>query len=428
MYFEKVSIHLQGDLSFPLPPLHRVLQEFDQSQLSAPEKEASTRDALSFLKTENLSGKTIGITAGSRKIQNLEHILKTAVCILKDAGATPIIIPAMGSHGNATAEGQAKLLESLGITETALGAKIVSSMDTEQIGQIKDWPVFCSKTALQCDGIIVCGRIKPHTSIRGYVESGLSKMMVVGLGKHLGATMFHRQGYQNMASLLPKGARIFLDRLPVLCGLGIIENAYDQTALIEYVPIDHFIDQEHCLLEAARQKMPRFLLDEIDVLIVRQLGKEISGGGMDPNITGRSITPLPMTAPTPILTIVALNLTEASHGNATGIGGADIIPRHLLDTVDLESTYTNVLTSGALTAAKLPIVLPDDEAAIRTALSCAPRKHIDDVKIVYIQDTLHLGELWVSENYRTCAEKCSELRWTSDTRQLSFDASGNLIF
>ena len=135
-----------------------------------------------------------------------------------------------------------------------------------------------------------------------------------------------------------------------------------------------------------------------------------------------------MTAPTPILTIVALNLTEASHGNATGIGGADIIPRHLLDTVDLESTYTNVLTSGALTAAKLPIVLPDDEAAIRTALSCAPRKHIDDVKIVYIQDTLHLGELWVSENYRTCAEKCSELRWTSDTRQLSFDASGNLIF
>ena len=180
MYFEKVSIHLQGDLSFPLPPLHRVLQEFDHSHLSAPEIEASTRDALSFLKTENLSGKTIGITAGSRKIQNLEHILKTAVCILKDAGATPIIIPAMGSHGNATAEGQAKLLESLGISETAIGAKIVSSMDTEQIGQIKDWPVFCSKTALQCDGIIVCGRIKPHTSIRGYVESGLSKMMVVG--------------------------------------------------------------------------------------------------------------------------------------------------------------------------------------------------------------------------------------------------------
>ena len=398
MEFDTIPICVQGGMDFPLPPLMRVKQKFSADRVENIGQ--TVRRELKKLDGVELFGKRIAITAGSRRIANLPEILRETVCYLRSKGAEPFIVPAMGSHAGATAAGQADFLRGLGLGEKELGAPIVSEMETVPLGTLAGgYTVYCDKNAFGADGIIVCGRIKPHTSIRGKVESGLCKMMVVGLGKHCGATSFHRQGYFNLAEILPAGGALFLEKAPVLCGLGIVENAYDQTARIEVIPPERLIEREEQLLNLARSLMPRFLLDEIDVLVVDQLGKDISGAGMDPNITGRTITPLPMEAPVRIGSIVALHLTKVSHGNATGIGGAEFTTKQFIREIDFGQTYTNVLTSGAVIAAQLPLILKNDEEAIRAALRCAPRPGIDEVKTVRILDTLHMGEILVSENY-----------------------------
>lgn len=300
-------------------------------------------------------------------------------------------------------------------------------MDVVKIGEILcGYPIYCDRKAMEADGIVVCGRIKPHTSIKGTVESGLCKMMVVGLGKHSGATCFHRQGYHKLAELLPRGAKLFLEKANILFGLGIIENAFDSTLRVEAITPEGIIEREVELLEEAKQNMPQFLLDEIDVLIIQRIGKDISGAGMDPNITGRTITPLSMKVPIPIKCIVALDITDASKGNATGIGGVDITTRHLIKKIDFKAMYTNVMTSGALAAAKLPIILNSDEEAIRAAIRCAPREKIEDVKIVYIQDTLHMTEIDISNNYFPLLSNNNNLEFVGES-ELKFNEYGSLI-
>lgn len=425
MKFEPVAFSVQGGMDFPLPPMLRVRQHFDRTCVERPE-EAALR-ALNQLALPDLRGKRIGITAGSRRIANLPAVLRAVGAFLRARGASPFLIPAMGSHGGATAGGQAELLRSLGITEETTGMSVVSSMETRQIGTLPNgFPVWCSKTALESDGVIVCARVKPHTSIRGEVESGLCKMMTVGLGKHTGAAAFHRQGYHRLAEILPLAGQVFLDSGKILCGLALVENAFDETALIQAVPAAGLVAAEAELLRFAREQMSRFFLDEIDVLIIDRFGKDISGAGMDPNITGRAITPLPMTAPVPIRTIVALELTQASHGNATGIGGADITTRRVAESIDFGPTYTNVLTSGALTAARLPVVLNCDEEAVRAAIRCAPRETPDQVKVVHIRDTLHLSEFSVSENYASLVKDHPRLELLGPDC-LRFDSGGRLL-
>lgn len=425
MKFEKVNFSIQSGLDFPLPKMLKVKQHFEDEHID--DISEVTLKTLQSLNLPELAGKRIAITAGSRGIANFPLILKIIVDFLNQKGAEPFIIPAMGSHGGATAEGQQKMLHNLGISEDTIGAPIVSNMEVEQLGQLPNgYPVYFSKTAIEADGVIVCNRIKPHTSIRGIVESGLCKMLVVGLGKHLGATAFHRQGYHKLAEILPQGAKVLLEKANVLFGLGIVENAFDETVCIEAIPTTELIKRESELLNLARKSMPQFFLDEIDVLIVERIGKDISGAGMDPNITGRAITPLPMSAPVPINCIVVLNLTEASHGNATGIGGADIITRQLVEKINFGDTYTNVLTSGALIAARLPIVLGNDWEAVRAAIRCAPREHLRDVKIVRILDTLHLSDIQVSENYLPLVQQDPHIELNGES-SLSFDMDGRLL-
>lgn len=398
MISKKIQFSIEGGLDFSFPKMVKVHQKFSNTELTDITK--ATRNTLEALHLKNLAGKKIAITAGSRKIANLVEILKTTVCYLRELGTSPFIVPAMGSHGGATEEGQRQLLSDLGITEQSVNAPIISSMNVIQIGVLEGgYPIFCDQVAAEADGIVVCGRIKPHTSISGEIESGLCKMMVVGLGKHKGATCFHRQGYDKLVKILPESARIFLKNTKILFGLGILENAFDHTLKVEAVFPQNLIEREAALLEYAKQNMPRFLLDEIDVLIVDQIGKDISGAGMDPNITGRAITPLPVKTSIQIKNVVVLDITAASHGNATGIGGADITTKQVIDKINFNSMYTNVMTSGALVAAKLPVILNNDEEAIRVALRCTPRENIKDVKIVRIKDTLHLTDIEVSENY-----------------------------
>jgi hypothetical protein len=395
---DQVQFLIEGGLNFPLPKMIKVRQKFPADEVA--DVIAATRDEIKKLNLGDLSNKRIAITAGSRKIANIEKILRTIVHCLKEHGAVPFIVPAMGSHGKATAEGQERLLADIGITEERVGAPIISSMDVVKIGELRaGYPIYCDCVVAQADGVVVCGRIKPHTSIKGVVESGLCKMMVVGLGKHTGATCFHRQGYCQLAEILPKSAEVFLRSINILFGLGIVENAFDRTMRIEAITPEHLIERETALLKEAKQNMPRFLLDKIDVLIVQRIGKDISGAGMDPNITGRTVTPLLMKAPTLIKYIVVLDVTELSHGNATGIGGADITTKRVVKKIDFNAMYTNVIASGALLAAKLPVILNNDEEAIRVAIKCASREHIKDVTVVRILDTLHMTEIEVSENY-----------------------------
>lgn len=418
--FDPVTVTVQGGMDFMLPKMMRVRQHFSSQKIT--DIETTVRAEMQKLNKVDLTGKRIAVTAGSRKISNLPAILRVIVAYLKERGAHPFIVPAMGSHGRALAEGQTEMLDRLGINENTVGAPVISSMDTVALGTISGgYTVYCDKNAFSADGIIVCGRIKPHTSIRGKVESGLCKMMVVGLGKHRGAASFHKQGYHNLAQILPEGGQLFLEKAPILCGFAIIENAYDETAHLELVPREGFIEREAELLSFAKSLMSRFLLDEIDVLVVDQFGKDVSGAGMDPNITGRTITPLPMAAPVRIGSIVVLDITEASHGNATGIGGAEFTTRRVVKKIDFESMYTNVLTSGAVIAAQLPVIMNNDEEAVRTAIRIAPRNKIESVKVVRIVDTLHMGEILVSENYKEYLHGIPDVEIIEEGIDWSFD-------
>lgn len=426
MKFEPIQFSIQGNLEASIPRMIKIRQNFSSQKLEDPA--ATTHKTLNSLGLGRLDRKRIAITAGSRRIANLPQILRATGEYLRNLGASPFIIPAMGSHGGATAEGQYEMLAHLGITEETTGLPIISQMEAYPIGQLEDGcTIYCSRTILEADGVVVCSRIKPHTSISGQVESGLCKMMVVGMGKHLGATAFHRQGYHNLAKILPQGGALILKKFPILYGLGIVENAFDHTMHIEAIKSENLIQRESELLKMAKSNMPRFFLDEIDVLVVDQIGKDISGGGMDPNITGRAISPLPREVPVPIHCIVVLDLTEASHGNATGIGASDITTRHVAEKIDFSSTYTNVFTSGALAAARLPVVLNHDADAIRAAICCAPRKKVEDVKVVHVKDTLHMTEIEVSENYLPLIRGNRRIEILGEVKQMQFNSDGRLL-
>jgi len=421
-----VQYKVQKDLSQANPRMYRIRQQF--STVRSRDPGYDIYNSLASLRWPDLKGKRIGITAGSRRIANLSAILVSTGKFLRERGARPFIIPAMGSRGGGTAEGQTALLANLGITEDTVGMPILSSMETRSIGTLDDGlPIYCSATALEADGVIVCGRIKPHTSIRGRVESGLFKMMVVGLGKHKGAAAFHQRGYPVLADTLLKAGPVFLDRLPILCGIGIVENAFDQTMLVEAIPSHRILERESQLLEIARENMPRFLLDEIDVLVVDQIGKDISGAGMDPNITGRSITPLPIEAKVPVRLITILGVTPASHGNATGIGGGDITTTEVVEQIDWTAMYTNAFTSGALSASKIPVVLNNDREAIRMAICCTPKADPMAVKVVHIKDTLHMTEIRVSENYLPDLAGRPDIEVLDQGHPFAFDARGKLL-
>jgi hypothetical protein len=400
-----------------LPNLVRVIQEFDRRHLEDPC--GAVADGLDKLRLaeRHQPGARIAITAGSRGINNLVAITRTAAEVVKSMGGQPFIIPSMGSHGGGTDEGQKNLLSHLGISEASMGCPVISSMAVEEIGQTSNGtPVYLDRNAMHADGIIVINRVKPHTAFRGEIESGLCKMLAVGLGKHKGAVEMHKSG---LGLTIPEAARLILSRAPVLAGIAVLENSLEETAEIHVVPPDLFEETDRLLLQRAWQMMPRIPFDALDILVVDEMGKNISGTGMDSNVIGigpRVGGKMEMGRPA-VHSIVVLGLTPETQGNANGVGLADITTRRLVNAIDFKATYTNVLTTRLWSAGRLPVIMETDREAIEAAIGDIPPAA---ARLVRIKDTLHLEELEISEALLPEAQKPG-LRVVRGARPLAFD-------
>lgn len=342
-------------------------------------------------------GARIALTAGSRGVANIPLILREVGRFLRKYGAKPFIVPAMGSHGGATAEGQRQVVESYGITEDYCEMPIISSMDVVQIGcTTEGFPVYLDKNAHEADGIIPIGRIKAHTDFRGPYESGIVKMMVIGLGKQLGAQAFHSHGCARYAELLPEYGKAILQNEKILIGIGLIENAYDETAQISVLPPEQIIEKEPELLLRAKELMGYLQFKDIDLLIVDQIGKEISGEGMDPNVTGRFATPY-ASGGCDAKTVCVLDITENSHGAFVGIGMADMASMRVYRKADFEKSYINQLTSTMFMPSKMPIILENDKTVIQACLKYCGENDKMNPRVIRIKDTMHLEDILISE-------------------------------
>jgi len=377
-------------------PMREVRLTFPRPVAPIP---ASIDAAMDALALGALRGQRIAVTAGSRGIRGIAEILARVVQRLRAAGAWPVVVAAMGSHGGATAEGQRRLLAHLGVTEAGVGAPILTAMDVVELGRTAGGLVaYCDRQAAEADGILVVNRVKPHTGFAEPIGSGLLKMLAVGLGKVPGAAQIHRQGPPRMAQAIEEIAAVFLASGKVLGGLAILENAYDETADVVAVRPGTMAAQERELFRRAKALLPGLPVDEADLLIVDEMGKNFSGTGMDVNIIGRWRLPgMPEPSVPRISRIVALRLSAASEGNAQGVGLADVVTRRLVDAIDPIATYTNAITSTFLERGFIPITMPTDRDAIGAALASLALPHPAQARIVRIRNTLHLDQLWVSE-------------------------------
>lgn len=340
---------------------------------------------------------TVAIAMGSREINGLADIAETLIGILKEKGAAPFIVPAMGSHGGATAQGQKDVLYHLGITEERLGVRIVSSMETEEIGTSNQgFPVCMDSLAFHADHIIPIARIKAHTEFRGPYESGILKMLVIGLGKQYGASICHKLGFPNMSRNLQEFGKVILENAPVLMGIGVIENAGHRVARIEAIPGEEILEKEPGLLRYSKSLLPRIPFDHLDVLLVQEMGKEISGAGMDTNITGRSCV---LGEDWPHAEKICVwDLTEKSGGNAAGMGNADVITERLHKKIDFTPVYVNAVTCHDTQGIRLPVVMETDELALRMCLyTCIRRDATRNPRIVMIKNTADLRHIYISE-------------------------------
>jgi hypothetical protein len=369
--------------------------------------------------------KRIAVAAGSRGIANIAEIVRRTVASLKSFGVEPFIIPAMGSHGGATASGQAQLLASFGITESAMGCAIRSSMEVVELDAAGlDHRLFMDRNASEADGIILINRIKPHTDFHGAFESGLVKMAVIGLGKEKQALEMHRFGVHGLRDLVPKAAERILATGKIIAGIGIVENAYDETAIIEVIPANQIMSREPTLLAQAKENMPRLPFADVDLLIVDELGKNVSGSGLDTNVIGRiRIRDEPEPASPRIKAILVDDLTAESHGNATGIGLADVVTRKLVNKIDWTVTYRNIITSSFLERGKLPVVAETAEQGLQHALRSCGAIEPGQERIIRIKNTLHISQIYLSAVL--AKEAGPDVNVKSSARPL-FDSNGQL--
>lgn len=411
----------------PLPSMVKVRQKFNAPVVENLEEALRSEIAKETVSSKIRPGMRIAVAVGSRGLAELPALVRITVEELKKRGADPFIVPAMGSHGGATAEGQKNVLENLGVTEKTVGCPIISSMEVVEVGRLANGlAVLIDKQAYAADGIVVIARVKPHTAFRGPSESGLAKMLTIGLGKQKGADSCHSYSFKYMARFVVDMAKIKLEKCKFLFGVATVENAYDQISIVEAVPAEDFIKRDQELLPVARTCMAKFILDKIDVLIVDQIGKDISGDGMDPNITGRYPTPYAKGGPE-ISKLVVLDLTERTHGNANGMGPADFTTRKLFDKIDYESTYANALTSTVCEPIRIPMILDTDKQAIAAAVKTCNAQDLSKVRVVRIKDTLHLGEIYISEAMLAEAKQHQQLEICGDPLAMQFDEAVNLF-
>jgi hypothetical protein len=371
-------------------------------------------------------GMSVALTAGSRGIAEINEILRSLVAILEEMGAEPFIVPSMGSHGGATAEGQVEILESLGVTEEFCGAPIRSSMEVVELGETeRGVPVYMDRIASEADGVVLVNRIKAHTDFRSSIESGLMKMASIGLGKHKQALALHGYGVEGIRDFMVEVGDKVLESGHILFGVGVVENAYDEPAIIEAIPAPEIHDREAELLAEYMEMMPGLPVSDIDVLYVDALGKNYSGTGMDTNVIGRfRILGVDEPESPAVKYVIVGDISKESHGNALGVGLADLTTRRLADQIERKAMNANVVTSTFIERAKVPMVLASDEEAIETAVRCNWGVEPEDTRFVRIPNTLHLEYLYVSDNMVDEALGNAEVEVVGDPEELRFDPEG----
>jgi hypothetical protein len=378
------------------------------------------------------SGARIAVGVGSRGISNLAEVVGGVIALLKEAGARPFIIPAMGSHGGATPAGQQEVLAGYGVTEASCGAAIHPSLETKVLGTTDDGvPVHCSVEALDSDGILLVNRIKPHTDFQGTLGSGLIKMTVIGLGKQAGASACHRASSRLGHERVLRGAfRILARKAPLLGGVGLVEDARHRTARVEVVPAIELEAKEAVLLEEARRLMARLPFEKIDLLILDRIGKDVSGAGMDPNVTGRTVHGYSsrLSDPAPLVRrILVRDLTPVTHGNAIGIGMADFTTTRLVNKIERSSTYMNALTALSIQSIKVPPHFETDQEAVSQAVASLALADVATARVIRIVDTLTLETVEVSEALAAESKGRADLEVVREPGPMKFDSTGLLL-
>ena len=392
---------LEEDLKRPLPKMYRVRQSFNKEHLEDIEGTVAREFAKAEIRSQVKPGMRVALAVGSRGIRNLSRIVKCVVDQLLALEAEPFIVAAMGSHGGGTLEGQLEILHTYGITQEAMGIPVVANNDVELLGSTsRGIQVYFDKLCLeQADLVIPINRVKLHTDFVDTIQSGMCKMLVIGLGHHKGCTAIHKADFSYFGDTLREATRLILSRAKVGFGVAIMENAYDQTLLVEAVPAEKMLEREAELVMLSRKNMPILMIPDIDVLVVEQIGKDISGNGYDPNILGKSFLLKEFVLPVPkIGRMVVLDVSPASHGSAVGIGIFDVTTRKLFDQLNMEAMYANDIALGCLDDCKIPLVAADEEEAIRVAVKVLRDNDPECLKIVRIRDTLHMEEIQVSED------------------------------
>jgi hypothetical protein len=415
----------------PYPRMMCIRQHFDAPTLQDVPGAIRQELAKLHLSTRIRPGDSVALTVGSRGIANMALIIKILVEELKAQGARPFIVPAMGSHGGGTAEGQRAIVEAYGVTEDFTGAPINATMEVVQVGSIDDGiPVFFDKYAHEADHVAIVARIKPHTDFSGEIESGLHKMMLIGLGKHRGASLYHQAfAHYSFDHIVRSVGQTVIENCNILLGLAIVENQFDETALIKAVAPEEFLEREKELLILAKKWIPRLPFQQVDLLIVDQIGKDVSGTGMDTNVIGRKdyLYPCSEEVFPKVTRIYVRDLTRKTHGNATGIGIADYTHTRLVNKTDFDSTYINCLTGDNPKAAAIPVHYNTDSKVLDVALKTVGYVQPENARVIRIRHTLDLKEIMVSEAYQADMKGRDDLEIIEPVKEMSFGEDGNLL-
>ncbi|MCI1931558.1 MAG: nickel-dependent lactate racemase [Clostridia bacterium] len=426
--FPEMNFPVQGIEDVPMPKMVRIKEKYEDDKIDDVRAHIeSEMDNLEIDKAA-LKGKSIAITVGSRGIPSLPVLVKSICDKLKEWGAKPFIIPAMGSHGGGTAEGNLEVINGYGITEEAMEVPIKASMDVVLVGQMEDsahTPIYCDKYAAEADGIVLFNKVKPHTDFKGYNESGICKMIAIGIAKHTGCSWFHKQGFDTFGERIPIVAKEFLQKMNVIMGIGVVQNAYDEISEIKAFPKDKIMEGDHELLQIAKRRLPRMKFDNIDVLIIDKIGKNISGEGADPNVTGRGFMPY-FKDDFHCKKLFIRGLTEQSHHNACGLGLADITTRRCLNSCDWASTWINLSTNTMIDGGKIPVYQNNDFEALRLAIRTCTKIDYSKARVARIHDTLSLSELEISESLIPDVMNRDDVEIVSEPYDLQFDKDGYL--
>jgi len=409
--------------------VRKIKQNFNKTKIDNLSEYVQQSFKKSDLKNRIKSGNKIGITVGSRGITNIKLIVKEIISELKNLNALPFILPAMGSHGGANSEGQKEVLASYGITQKEMGIPLLSSMETIQIGKVENKiPIYFSKVAMKADGIIALNRVKMHTDFKSkIVESGMSKILAIGLGKARGASSIHSLGVYGLKNVIPQAAELIITKAPIIQGIGILENSYDQTMKISFVPPEDIIKVDSELLKISKEVIPMLPIDDLDVVIAQEIGKNISGTGFDTNVIGRLYINGEKEITKPMIKrLLVFDLTEESHGNALGIGLADITTKQLVNKINYKDMYANTITSTFLNRAKIPIIADSEKEAVEIAVKTCWKLKQSDVKLLIMKNTLDLKYLYVSKAAWEEIKDNGNIETYGDWEKLSFDENGKI--